>query len=126
MIERKICVLPEPDSPATPRVSPAAMRKETSFTACTSPSWVAKRVSSLPTSRMAVMSAIPLSPVLGIERVAQAVADEVEGEEGGGQEERREDQHPGGNLHHVGALGDQHAPGEIGRAHVGTPVNNAQ
>src|SRR3546814_4933996 len=52
----------------------------------------------------------PLLPVFRIERVAQAVADEVEGEQRRRQEDRREDQHPGRELHHLGALGDQHAP----------------
>ena len=44
MIERNSWVLPEPDSPTTPRLSPGATAKLTSLTAATSPSGVAKRV----------------------------------------------------------------------------------
>src|SRR3546814_9193771 len=51
----------------------------------------------------------PLLPVFRIERVAQAVADEVEGEQRRRQEDRREDQHPGRELHHLGDLrSDEH------------------
>src|SRR3546814_7712102 len=46
----------------------------------------------------------PLLPVFRIERVAQAVADEVEGEQRRRQEDRREDQHPGRSEAHTSEL----------------------
>ena len=50
MIDMKIWLLPEPDSPTTPSVSPARTSKLTPFTALTSPSRVENRVSRLLTS----------------------------------------------------------------------------
>jgi len=52
-----------------------------------------------------------VSPLPRIEGVAQAVADEVEAEQGDREEGRGEDQQPRRPLHLAGALGDQHAPG---------------
>ena len=43
MIARFETLLPEPDSPTTPSVSPRRSENETSETACTTPSGVGKR-----------------------------------------------------------------------------------
>ena len=42
MIVRKLTLLPEPDSPTTPRVSPGSIENETPSTALTNPSSVGK------------------------------------------------------------------------------------
>src|SRR5262245_22453683 len=84
------------------------MSKATDFTAWTSPSGVQKRTSRSLTERTG--TAIPDLPVLGIEGVAQAVADEVEAEERERHEDGREHERPRRGFHLPRALGDQHAP----------------
>jgi hypothetical protein len=51
-----------------------------------------------------------LSPILRVERVAQAVADEVEAEQRDREEDRGENQQPRRAFHLGGALGDEDAP----------------
>src|SRR5215471_4494202 len=109
---RNAWLLPEPDSPTTPTVSPSAIAKDTSLTALTSPSGVSKRVLRFSTSSSAT------STILGVEGVAQSVADEVEAEQGGGKENGGEHQHPRRGLHLGSAVGDQHAPARIGFLHA--------
>src|SRR5512134_999280 len=96
MTDMKIWLLPEPDSPTMPSVSPALMAKLTSLTARTAPSGVAKLVLRLRTSRMAVMRS---SAVLGVEGIAQAVADEVEAEQRDGEHRAGADDGPRRDLH---------------------------
>ncbi len=55
MIERNAWVLPAPDSPTTPTLSPSSMAKLRSLTAATSPSGVANRTERPSTSRTAGM-----------------------------------------------------------------------
>src|SRR5579862_5132707 len=106
MVARKSWLLPEPDSPTTPRHSPSSMVKLALRTACTSPSGVWKRTSRLVTSKIGWL----MSAILRVEGVAQAVADEVEAEQRDCHERSREDQHPWRGLHLVGAVLDQHTP----------------
>ena len=104
---RKSWLLPEPDSPTTPRHSPADTLSEIFFTACTSPSLVAKRTSrslDLENRRSHGLT------VLGVEGIPEPIADEVEAEQGHRHEQRRENQRPGGGFHLVRAVMDQHAP----------------
>src|SRR5690606_36744784 len=82
-------LLPEPDSPTIPRVSPRSSERLTPLTAVTVPSGVSKRTERLRISSMAI------SAVLGIERVAQPVADEEEREERGDEEGQRPKKLPG-------------------------------
>ena len=56
MIDMKIWLLPEPDSPTTPSVSPFWIEKSTPPTAFTAPSWVAKLVLRPVTSRTAAIA----------------------------------------------------------------------
>src|SRR4030095_14741269 len=88
MTDMKIWLLPEPDSPTMPSVSPEVVAKLTSWTARTLPSGVEKVVLRWRTSRMAVMRR-GSSTVLGIERVAHAIADEVEAQQRDGQDGAR-------------------------------------
>src|SRR5690242_20286244 len=76
------------------------------FTAWTSPSAKVKwTLRSAISSSVAIGSAVP-----GIERVTQAVADEVEAEKGHRHEQSGEQEHPGRRFHLVGAVGDQDTP----------------
>src|SRR5215204_526278 len=65
MMERAVTLLPLPDSPTIPRVSPASSENETPSTALTTPSWVLKCVMRLFTSSIATgyssLSEWPLS-----------------------------------------------------------------
>src|SRR5687767_12731422 len=117
MIDMKIWLLPEPDSPTMPSVSLALIAKLTSLTARTVPSGVEKEVLRLRTSRMAVMRS---SAVLGVESIAQPVADEIETEQGDRQHDGRPEQRPGRDLHHFRALAHQRTPagGRLLHAHA--------
>src|SRR5688572_2792580 len=119
MTDMKIWLLPEPDSPTMPRVSPALIAKLTSLTARTVPSGVEKVVLRLRTSRMAVMRR-GSSTVLGVEGVAQPVADEIEAEQGDRQHGGRPEQRPGRDLHDFRALAHQSSPtgGRLLHAHA--------
>ena len=57
--DKPVMLLPEPDSPTTPRVSPRSMRNETFSTARTTPSCVKKRVVSPSTSSSGAPAALP-------------------------------------------------------------------
>src|SRR6202167_491940 len=79
MIDRAVMVLPQPDSPTMPRVSPSSTCKVTPSTACTTPclSWMWVRRSSISSSAVTWLAFLPLLQP-GLERVAERVADEVE------------------------------------------------
>src|SRR5919198_1694645 len=72
-----VTLFSHPDSPTIPSVSPDAMSNEIPFTACTVPRRVQKRTWRLSTERSAVLST---AAQLRIERLPQAVPDEVEPE----------------------------------------------
>src|SRR5579862_1291685 len=107
MVARKSWLLPEPDSPTTPRHSASPTVRFSDLTACTSPSGVAKWTSRSLISKIGAA----ISAILGIEGIAQPIADEVEAEQGHRHERAGEDQHPGITLHLLFAVGDEHAPG---------------
>src|SRR5882724_6908951 len=108
--------LPQPDSPTMASVSPSSIWKETPSTARLIPSGVRKWVCRFWTSSNAILQAFGHA---GIERVTQAVAEQVDGEHGDGQER-------GGKEHDVGlylpqrpALGHDVAPGRNGGRRAG-------
>ena len=70
----KLWLLPEPDSPTIARVSPGRRSRARPRTASTGPSGVAKRTAKSFTVRMGSLADASISAILGIERVAQAVA----------------------------------------------------
>src|SRR3954452_6134625 len=85
-IASEVTLLPQPDSPTMPSVSPGATSNETPLTACTVPRWVQNCTRrSFTDSRLK-----SASPQLGVERLAQRVADQVE-------PERRHDDRAAGN-----------------------------
>ena len=92
-----VWLLPEPDSPTIGDRLAGATSMSMPCTASTAPSGVRKRTCRSLTLRIGsgvAMSAIPISAVPRVERVAQAVADEVQGEQRRDEEEGGEDQQP--------------------------------
>src|SRR2546425_2898965 len=122
MSERAVTVLPQPDSPTSPSVSPAASSKDTPSTARTTPSRVKNCVCRSLTARS---SGTPLpfpskaaestGQCLGlhprVERVAKAVADEGEGQHDDRDAERWKQDRPGRGREDHESLVDHHAPG---------------
>src|SRR5579864_8598054 len=112
MMVRNSWLLPAPDSPTMPTTSPSSSVNDTSLTALTSPSGVAKRVS------RCLISRSDTSTILRVEGIAQPVADEVEREQRGREKYCREDQHPGRGLHLCRPFADEHTPARIGLLHA--------
>src|SRR4051812_15641210 len=100
---RNDTLLPEPDSPTTPRVSPRATEKETPSTAFTRPSSVGKLTCRSLTSRSCSgtgNSALRLRALLlRVERVAQAISEEVHAEHDDQDREAGEPHQPRGHEH---------------------------
>src|SRR5689334_17375130 len=98
--ESAVTLLPQPDSPTTARVSPAPTSKETPSTARTTPSRVKKCVRRSSMARSGAfngrVSHAARKP--GIERIAQAVADQVHRQHGQRQEDAGEDDEIGLDL----------------------------
>src|SRR4051812_21621489 len=108
-----VWLLPEPDSPTIATVSPGVTSILMPLTACSTPSPVRKRTWR---SRME-RTDWAISAILRIEGVAQAVADEVEGEQDRDEGQRRIEQHPAGALDVLGALRDQDAEAGVRLLH---------
>ena len=75
-----VTLFPQPDSPTIPSVSPGAMSNEIPLTACTVPRLVQNSTAQVldREERLASVTAAQLR----VERLAQAVADQVEAEHG--------------------------------------------
>src|SRR6218665_1616326 len=84
MIAAPVIDLPAPDSPTTPRTSPLAMEKLTSLRATSVPRRVSNSTRRFSTERIVSDMLSSLSQP-GIERVAQPIAQEIDG-----QDQRRE------------------------------------
>src|SRR5215831_11603321 len=92
--ESPVTDLPAPDSPTTPSTSPLAMSKETPSIARSVPRREANSTWRLRTERtVSVMDELD-SPELWIERVAQPVAEQVDGEDQHSEREAREGDDP--------------------------------
>src|SRR5262245_58057774 len=76
-----VTVLPQPDSPTTPTVSPRAIVRSTPSTACSMPSSVSKCVFRPRISRSASLDltsrVLPSHHFAGVERIAQSITDEI-------------------------------------------------
>src|ERR671936_2169061 len=83
MIVRQVTLLPEPDSPTIPSVSPFAIEKVTPSTALTIPSSVRKCVLRSRTSRSAIRALSVRQPDPGIDPRVEEVDDEVEDDDRG-------------------------------------------
>src|ERR1700677_1720962 len=92
-MESAVTLLPLPDSPTTPRLSPSAMAKDTSSTAVLQPrsprNWTVRFSIS---SNGAAISDAALQA--WVEEVAQAVAEQIEAERGQGDAETGKQHHP--------------------------------
>lgn len=113
MRDMAVTDLPEPDSPTRARVSPLATLKLMLRTAWTVFSWSWKRMSRFSTVSNGVFMGVSswcVSAVFGVECVAQAVADEVEAEEGGDEEEAGDEELPRGGFHGGCAVLEHGAP----------------
>src|SRR5205823_1140976 len=104
-----VTLLPQPDSPTMPSVSPAAMSKEMPLTAWTVPRCVQKRTRRLSTERsgsdiradffaqrleLRLPEEADPPAQLRVERLAQRVADQVEAERGDDDREPGDDREP--------------------------------
>src|SRR5919109_5496003 len=76
-IASEVTLLPQPDSPTIPNVSPGAMSNEMPLTACTVPRRVQKRTWRSSTERSASLAT---RAQLRIQRLAEPVTDQVEAE----------------------------------------------
>src|SRR6266853_728451 len=113
--ERHVTDLPDPDSPTIPSVSPRSMQKDTPSTARTTPLRVWKDVRKSSTSSSATPSVLRCPDV---ERIAQAVAEEIQREQRRREYRGRVDQQPRRLLHLLGALLDEQSPGTHRRLHA--------
>src|SRR5436190_8957126 len=101
----EVTLFPQPDSPTSPSVSPGSIEKETPLTAWTGPRDVRKRTCRSSTAS----SASATVPQLRVERLAQAVADQVEAEHRDHDRDSREDREERRTLEIAVDLG-QHRP----------------
>src|SRR3954462_4085004 len=104
MIDLAQTLLPEPDSPTMPSVSPARRSKLTPSTARTGPASLRNQV-----RRSRTCSSTSAVSCMGVQPVAQAVADEVEAHDHGEDRQAGEGRHPP-LLHELPALADHGAP----------------
>src|SRR6476620_9345015 len=109
--------LPQPDSPTMATVSPASTWNEMPSTARLIPSGVRKWVCRLSTSSNAIGSETLVHS--RIERITQAVAEQIDGEHGDGQERCGKEPDVGLDLPQRPALGHDVAPGRNGRRRAG-------
>ncbi len=117
-IERAVTDLPDPLSPTTQSVLPGSIAKDRSLTARKTPvrsgnSTVRFFTSSSGLPAMETISVMPASFVIGVSRIAQAVAEEIERHDGNHDGAARQEE-PGrrGDRADVLGLSQQHAPGD--------------
>src|SRR5690349_4382194 len=116
-IEKPVTVLPEPDSPTRPRISPGATSKSTPSTALATPSLVKKWVRRSQT--LSVFIAGRSSQIPRVQHVAQVIAREVDADDGDGQRHAREEADPvAARQQELEAVGDQHAERRLGHRHA--------
>src|SRR3954462_10714590 len=92
MTASMVTLLPEPDSPTTPKSSPLSTVRSMPSTARNGPRWVWNSTERLRISSNAM--APPSALQLRVERVAQPVAEQVEGEHRHQDREAREGDDP--------------------------------
>src|ERR1035437_7039268 len=103
---RFVTLLPQPDSPTRPSVSPSSRSKETPFTAWTVPSWVRNRTIRSRTDRRAT----PLPLQARVESLAQAVAQEIEADGAEDDNRAREEDEVRSRLQEATRVGQHLAP----------------
>src|SRR6478735_6444911 len=101
-----VTLLPEPDSPTTPSTSPSSRVRSMRSTARSVPWEVGNSTLRFSISSRGMGSALQL----GVERIAQAVTEKVEGEHGDEDGEARERGDPPGAQHELAGIGEHRAP----------------
>src|SRR6266849_3816893 len=110
-IESAVIVLPDPDSPTMPTISPRSTSKLTPSTALTTPPDVKNWTRRSWTLRSGARA---LSPHPGIERVAQPITQPVESHQGQRERDGRSEQDVWGEVHAVIAVRSHGSPGGSG------------
>src|SRR6478609_6584058 len=112
--------LPHPDSPTMASVSPSLTWNDTPSTARLMPSGVRKWVCRFSTSSNAITTdSLKTLGHARIERITQAVAEQIDGEHGDGEERGGKEHDEGLDLPQRPALGHDVAPGRNGRRRAG-------
>src|SRR5262245_25848575 len=111
MIDSDVTLLPQPDSPTRPSISPRSIEKLMPSTARTAPALVSNCVRRPSTASNA--TALDLEP--RIERVAQPVTEQVDGEHGQHDREAGKRRQPPRRRHVVAAVGQHPSPRRRGR-----------
>src|SRR5512140_14333 len=106
MSARFVTLLPQPDSPTSPSVSPSSRSNETPLTAWTVPSWVRKRTTRSEIERRCIC--LPLEP--WVERFPEAVAEEVEPDGADDDGRAGEEDQPRSRLNERARVGQHLAP----------------
>src|SRR5918998_6704980 len=114
-----VTLLPLPDSPTIPRVSPGSREKETPSTAFTIPSCVLKWVFRLFTSSITTYATLPhrSTSAAGVQEVVYRIAEEAEPDHRYDDRDSWKDRHPPGGSNEALRVVDQIAPTD----HVGVP-----
>src|SRR5882724_2399678 len=112
-------LFPEPDSPTTPKSSPFSKVRSTPSTARNGPRWVWNS-----TERLRISSSAISALQLGVEGVAQPIAQEVEGQHRHQDCEAGEGYGPIGALDVLPRIGQHGAP--FRRRWLGTEVEEAE
>src|SRR6185369_15333524 len=105
-------LLPEPDSPTMPSTSPSSNVRVTPSTACMTLPWVGKSTWRSSISRSGMVGALErcdwlklrcsrLAFELGVQRIAQPVAQQIEGQHGDQDRQAREGHDPPGAQHEL-------------------------
>src|ERR1700730_15223669 len=121
MTESAVTLLPLPLSPTIPKVSPGLIIKETSSTAFTIPDRVKKYVFRLFTSSRFSAIFLSLHSLIfgsGVKGIAQAVAEEGEGQHNDGQHPRRQQDLPGMGIDQTLGLRDHQPDTRARRLHA--------
>src|SRR5215469_12816501 len=109
MMASMVRVFPDPDSPTTPSSSPGERLKPTPSTARTIPAAVGSSTERFSTSSSAI-AVWPSSLELGVERIAQAIADKVESHDGEQNHEARKGDDPPCAQHEFTRIRQHGAP----------------
>src|SRR5690349_13849343 len=103
-----VTLLPEPDSPTMPRTSPSSSDRLMPSTACITPFCEGNSTERFSISNKAIRNLSALQ--LGVERVAQSVSEQIEGQHSDQNCEAGEGDHPPGAQDEFAGIGQHGAP----------------
>src|ERR1035437_8529872 len=113
-IDRQVMVLPEPDSPMMPRVSPAASSRSMPSTARTAPRWRKMWVVRFSTRSSGAVCGMSELPAFRVEAVAQPVTEQVGRHAGQHDGDARHGDRPPGVGDVAARVGEHQPPGDVG------------